>query len=96
MSFFLLQTLCSMGHKPVIITSRKFATDHLPNQFHYERPERISESITMLEKLNAAGSINLVEPSAHHNESRRMEALEIIKSTHTSSYVEVFSCLQRN
>jgi len=87
LSLILIWILPISCYKPLIITSNKFI-DHIPSKFdHPERPERIQESLVIIEDMLQKSTIQLAEPSGHRDESRRELALEIIKSVHDTDYV---------
>ena len=73
--------------RPLLITSSKFATSHVPRGYHPENPERVAAVLQHLQK-SPTGKYEIKEPSAETSTERQRLALEAIESVHDMEYIK--------
>jgi acetoin utilization deacetylase AcuC-like enzyme len=83
----LLSTSSLVSGRPLIITSQKFATSHVPRGYHPENPERVAVVLEHLQKFHPE-KYEIKEPSAETSTERQRLALEAIQGVHDEEYIK--------
>lgn len=76
----------SVARKPLVISSKRFVSDHVPPTVHVEIPQRVDECLKTI--TSVFDSIRYQLPSGETNPSRHQEALDIISKVHDHEYVK--------